>query len=182
MTRLLDSCMSNDDAYLLGRIADVAGHDGRADVGDSIDRGLILRRLLEEQGFGLTKLDTRAKRSDDLKVPLSDTYWGRTALYVMANEEGQRMLALKGWKHDADEAWRPINTAPQDGSVVDLWRDGERLTDYWWSQTRKTWITHSGFPVVTVCLTTRPTHWMFAPTPPPSVNTLPTIPPPRREP
>jgi hypothetical protein len=62
--------------------------------------------------------------------------------------------------------WRPIDCAPLDGTVVDLWRDGERLTGWWWSQTRKTWITHSGFPVVTVCLTSPPTHWMPQPAPP----------------
>ena len=48
----LTSAMSNDAAYKLGLIACDAG-GRRDDVGDSIDRGLILRRLLEEGGFYL---------------------------------------------------------------------------------------------------------------------------------
>jgi hypothetical protein len=47
----LTSAMNNVDASVLGSIALEAGAPNRTDVGDSIDRGLILRRLLEEQGY-----------------------------------------------------------------------------------------------------------------------------------
>jgi hypothetical protein len=45
--------MSNDRAYELGRIAAQAGSPLRSDVGSSIDRGLILLKLLQEQGYVL---------------------------------------------------------------------------------------------------------------------------------
>jgi len=49
----LTSSMDNVLASRLGAIALAAGDVGRRDVGDAIDRGLILRRLLEEAGFEL---------------------------------------------------------------------------------------------------------------------------------
>ena len=50
-----DKFMGNCDASELGEIALKAGSPKRKDVGDSIDRGLILRRLLEESGYYLIK-------------------------------------------------------------------------------------------------------------------------------
>ena len=51
--RPLDCGMDNLLAWSLGLIAHEAGDEQRKDVGDPIDRGLILRRLLEEKGFVL---------------------------------------------------------------------------------------------------------------------------------
>lgn len=46
----LDRFMDNTVAYTLGEIVrEVEKHD----IGDDIDRGLVLRRLLEENGFTL---------------------------------------------------------------------------------------------------------------------------------
>jgi hypothetical protein len=42
-------------AWVLGEIAVEVGQQ-RQGIGDPIDRGLILRRRLEEEGFGLVKL------------------------------------------------------------------------------------------------------------------------------
>lgn len=49
----ISSAMNNVLASKLGRVALNAGNPKRSGVGDSIDRGLILRRLLEEEGFYL---------------------------------------------------------------------------------------------------------------------------------
>lgn len=49
------------DNVLCSRLAEVvvdAGKPGREGVGDSIDRGLIARRLLEEKGFRLVYFKT----------------------------------------------------------------------------------------------------------------------------
>lgn len=49
--RKLTSGMTNDMAWRMGIIASLAGDTNRKDVGDPIDRGLILLRLLHESGF-----------------------------------------------------------------------------------------------------------------------------------
>ena len=51
----LTSAMDNRLAWSLGEVAAEAGNQDRTDVGDLIDRGLILRRLLEENGFLLVR-------------------------------------------------------------------------------------------------------------------------------
>ena len=47
----LTAAMANVLASRLGSVALEAGKPKHEGVGDSIDRGLILRRLLEESGF-----------------------------------------------------------------------------------------------------------------------------------
>lgn len=55
----LSSAMDNVDAWRLGEVAQKAGGPSRKDVGDYIDRGLILRRLLEEKGYLIIKKEDR---------------------------------------------------------------------------------------------------------------------------
>jgi len=57
----LGASMQNEEAMTLGRIAAEAGGK-RSDVGDPIDRGLILVRLLKEAGFDVYKVDRRYGR------------------------------------------------------------------------------------------------------------------------
>lgn len=52
----LTSLMPNTAAWKLGEVARAAGDPERKDVGDLIDRGLILRRLLEEAGFEIREI------------------------------------------------------------------------------------------------------------------------------
>jgi hypothetical protein len=52
---VLTSAMDNVLASRLGNIASEVGNPKHKGVGDSIDRGLILRRRLEEEGFYLTR-------------------------------------------------------------------------------------------------------------------------------
>ena len=51
--RALTPAMDNVLAFTLGKVAREAGSSERKDVGDDIDRGLILLRLLNEAGFDL---------------------------------------------------------------------------------------------------------------------------------
>lgn len=57
-TKALTASMDNVDAWRLGEIARRAGHPDRRDVGDPIDRGLILLRLLNECGYSVHRTDT----------------------------------------------------------------------------------------------------------------------------
>lgn len=59
MDRPLDSSCDNTMAWRLGEVALKAGDPARKDVGDFIDRGLILLRLLKEAGF-----EVRAARGE----------------------------------------------------------------------------------------------------------------------
>lgn len=56
----LTAAMDNVLAYQLGLIARSPQLHDPINIGDEIDRGLILRRLLEERGFGLVRLTQRA--------------------------------------------------------------------------------------------------------------------------
>ena len=36
--------------------------------------------------------------------------------------------------------WQPIETAPRDGTIIDLWlTGGGRVADQWWCEEDKTW-------------------------------------------
>lgn len=55
--------------------------------------------------------------------------------------------------------WRPIDTAPKDGTFIDLWDGEERLANCCWQEDR--WLqrcaeSSSRFPVGEYCA---PTHW-----------------------
>lgn len=53
--------------------------------------------------------------------------------------------------------WQPIETAPKDGTVIDIWVKGGvgRLVDVWWDADDRCWVT--GAPDADI------THWMPQP-------------------
>lgn len=53
----LTTSMNNQLAWRLGIIASEAGSKDRTDVGDPIDRGLVLLKLLDEKGFDVSVRD-----------------------------------------------------------------------------------------------------------------------------
>lgn len=73
------------------------------------------------------------------------------------------LKAAKGLQEASLSPWREIASAPLDGTVVDLWRDGERLLDFSWSVEQRRWEKKVGYPTRTIVLTTPPTHWMPVP-------------------
>jgi hypothetical protein len=70
---------------------------------------------------------------------------------------------------DHDEGmtgWQPIATAPDDGSMVDLWIEvgtvGERATNYYWNKKMRCWRYQHGGDI----LPNYVTHWMPLPAAP----------------
>ena len=64
MGKPLTAAMDNLLAYRLGKIAREAGGT-RTDVGDDIDRGLILHHLLDEAGFVLSEKEGSSRLTID---------------------------------------------------------------------------------------------------------------------
>jgi hypothetical protein len=44
-------------------------------------------------------------------------------------QQAKRIAELEGARRD--DAWQPIETAPKDGTIIDVWRDDTRETVYW---------------------------------------------------
>lgn len=68
-------------------------------------------------------------------------------------------------------SWQPIASAPRDGSLIDLWVDGERLPDCFWftpewtvGQWQQKYAETS--PGCSFAVQGNPTHWMQRPEPP----------------
>jgi hypothetical protein len=75
------------------------------------------------------------------------------------------------------QTWQPIETAPKDGTLIDVWlgdgsaedvefycasRRSRRSTNWHWREGKFRPFVGLGMPIVTV----RPTHWMALPAPP----------------
>ncbi len=73
------------------------------------------------------------------------------------------LKAAKGLQDASLAPWRDIGSAPTDGTPVDLWRDGERMTEFHWNAGMARWEKQVGYPARTIALTATPTHWMPVP-------------------
>lgn len=63
--------------------------------------------------------------------------------------------------------WQPIETAPKDGTRVDLWVTDRRVADSWWSLSHNGWIDpQGGWDGEYDRLEGEPSHWMPPPPPP----------------
>lgn len=71
------------------------------------------------------------------------------------------------------KGWQPIETAPKDGTKIDLWvhfpehDEAHRVADAFWDLEDEDWNLH-GWLVRQFKFTPQPTHWMPLPEPPPS--------------
>ena len=65
--------------------------------------------------------------------------------------------------------WEPIETAPKDGTRIDLWSRSERVPNARWDARRKAWV-HDWLgdfdSIDEVRVDGNPTHWMPLPPPP----------------
>lgn len=61
--------------------------------------------------------------------------------------------------------WRPFETAPKDGTIIDFWQEGRRLAGWWWDTDEKVWM-NDAYAVIFPGAGSQPTHWMPLPLPP----------------
>jgi hypothetical protein len=61
--------------------------------------------------------------------------------------------------------WQPIESAPKDGTPVDIWCAGFRYTDAYWGRVANEWLDEDGDPIKDY-YGEEPTHWMPLPSPP----------------
>lgn len=103
----LDAGMPNDDAFVLGYIARSAGHPGRAGVGDSIDRGLILAHTLRQYGYAIVRLP-EGRTTDvpvtQIETPMMETWPAAMAYAILGDAEARRVLLDAGWREPVDAA------------------------------------------------------------------------------
>jgi hypothetical protein len=79
------------------------------------------------------------------------------------------LQALRRTSHEGVREWRPIATAPKDGTRVDLWRQGHRVTDAFWDEGEEWWCIDSRYSDGEPCplaVSPEPTHWQSLPAPP----------------
>ena len=66
-------------------------------------------------------------------------------------------------------AWQPIESAPMNGTRIDVFSwSGERTTDVWWEDTKLDWLFwgYDGFGMGCIRIDQALTHWMPKPAPP----------------
>jgi hypothetical protein len=70
MRKPLNAASDNALMWRLGQVAREAGDPARKDVGDLIDRGLILLRLLREKGFEVYEIAVSDDQSQSITEAL----------------------------------------------------------------------------------------------------------------
>lgn len=65
--------------------------------------------------------------------------------------------------------WQPIETAPKDGTPIDIWCAGFRYCNAYWGRAEKHWLTEDGDLIYDIYFE-HPTHWMPEPDPPPGLK------------
>lgn len=83
-----------------------------------------------------------------------------------ADKAADAILALYATAPTAGSGWLPIESAPKDGTSVDLLVNGDRWPDYAWNEKRGAWTRELGWPTRTSVLTTKPSHYFIAPAAP----------------
>ena len=91
-----------------------APEDGRYVIRDFRDR------KSPDWGKWLHQTDNREEH-EAMFVKMTDDHIAHSAIAALDAVRGQAEPA----------AWMPIETAPKDGTTIDVWRDGHRYTVYW---------------------------------------------------
>ncbi len=65
--------------------------------------------------------------------------------------------------------WQPIETAPKDGTQIDIWCAGFRYADAYWGRVEKQWLTEDGVTIKDI-YGLEPKFWMPLPADPPGLT------------
>ena len=91
------------------------------------------------------------------------------AINVMADMVAAFGHRMKAAGRAEASAWKPISEAPKDGTPIDLWQNGERITDAYWSDVQDGWCvdgTYGREEPTPLAIIPAPTHFMRLPPPP----------------
>lgn len=61
------------------------------------------------------------------------------------------------------DGWQPIETAPKDGTPIDIWCGGFRYCDAYWDDKEQAWCTEDGEVPIRHIFGIEPRHWMPIP-------------------
>lgn len=86
--------------------------------------------------------------------------------FTVSDTSKSEKESAKKWNRRANP-WRDITSAPKDGSAVDLWINGYRVTNCQWDQTKEQWtegwLDDEGKYQSFVVMWAPPTYWMLMP-------------------
>ena len=95
--------------------------------------------------------------------------------FVISDSYGSEKEAANKWNRRSNP-WYDIASAPKNGSPVDLWINGYRVTNCQWDETKKEWtegwLDNEGKYQSFAVMWAPPTYWMPIPEPPIAVNVL----------
>jgi len=105
--------------------------------------------------------------TEAMLAAMRDAFVERTSLGAL--RAYRAMIAAAPVPSSHGNAWRPIESAPDDGTKFDGWQRDERVTDMYWSDIQDAWCVDGDYgPEEPTPLAIYPpvTHWMPLPVAP----------------
>ncbi len=103
-----------------------------------------------------------------ISVPTAERAVVRAAIQWVQEEAGSKgalqdaCFELLRVRKEAATDWRPLETAPKDGTLLDMWCGGLRLADVYWCDEGDGWAVQGNL----IAFPHKLSHWRFAPGPP----------------
>jgi Lar family restriction alleviation protein len=89
--------------------------------------------------------------------------------FITGDAHGSEKVAADAWNHRVNP-WRDITSAPKDGTAVDLWINGYRVTNCQWDESSEKWmmgwLDDQGKFQSFGIMWGPPSYWMSIPEPP----------------